>query len=73
MLTPLYSTITGTGTTHNRTDECISRRSGIIRSYSDALRIRPTNEDWLNEVARASVDRSRPYDGLGSPSHKAGD
>jgi uncharacterized membrane protein len=30
---------------------------GIIRGYSDELRIRPTNEDWLSEIARASGGR----------------
>jgi Ca-activated chloride channel family protein len=30
---------------------------GIIRGYSDELRIRPTNEEWLREVARASGGR----------------
>jgi hypothetical protein len=27
---------------------------GLIRGYSDELRIRPTNEDWLREVAKVS-------------------
>jgi hypothetical protein len=30
---------------------------GLIRGYSDELRIRPTNEDWLREVAKVSGGR----------------
>jgi hypothetical protein len=29
----------------------------LIRGYSDELRIRPTNEDWLREVAKVSGGR----------------
>jgi uncharacterized membrane protein len=35
--------------------QVVSRQSrGLIRGYSDELRIRPTNQEWLKEISKAS-------------------